>query len=143
MKIAGDAATKKQLSAEALYNQQLNLNQLYDEAISFRKKFEAKHQENEYLKNNLEVAFQSIANMSKAIGMLLHDKEHCIKHLTKKQEMALKAIQNYGIKHVENAGFDEIAQNMRKYYGFTKGIQDVINELMPKPPQRGKGGYEL
>ena len=54
------------------------------------------------------------------------------------QKRILQATNNYAIKYSKNVGFDDIAQNIEKYYGLSKGIQNHIDELTPKPQTKSK-----
>jgi hypothetical protein len=79
--------------------------------------------------------------MSKANGSLLYDPNLKIDSLTPEQEPLLRATRNYAVTHSKNAGFDDIAQDIEKHYGLTKGIQNHIDELTPKP-QIKKRSYD-
>ena len=58
--------------------------------------------------------------------------------------MLFRSIPNYAIAWAKNAGFDDIAEDIQKHYGISKGIQKHIDELMPKPLKRNKSyGHSL
>ena len=79
--------------------------------------------------------------MAQAVNALLYDPALIIEGLTPQQERLLKAIPNYAIGWAENAGFDDIAGDIQKHYGISKGIQNHIDELTPKLPKCNKN-YE-
>lgn len=76
-----------------------------------------------------------------ADGSLLYAPNLKIDSLTPEQERLLRATRNYAVTHSKNAGFDDIAQDIEKNYGLTKGIQNRIDELTPKP-QINKRSYD-
>jgi hypothetical protein len=80
----------------------------------------------------LRKAYTIIEAMAKANASLLHDPKLKIEGLNSEQIRILQATRNYAIAHSKNARFDDIAQNIEKYYGLTKGIQNHIDELTPK-----------
>jgi len=136
--ISQRTAIGRQEAANTMYNQQLNLNQLYDEASKsakvFEGKFKAEHEENIALRGELEGAYLSVSAMAKAVSCLEEDENFKLQNPTKNQAVLLKAIQQYGIRHTKAAGFEKIANDMGKYFGISKGLQQDIDELMPKPP---------
>ena len=82
--------------------------------------------------------------MTQAVNALLYDPALVIEGLTPQQERLLKAVPNYAIGWAENAGFDDIAEDIRKHYGISKGIQNHVDELTPKPLKRNKSyGHSL
>jgi len=64
-----------------------------------------------------------------------------IPNITLAQERLLKATRNYAAKYASNEGFDDIAQDIQKYYALSEGMQKHIDELTPKP-QTKKRGYD-
>jgi hypothetical protein len=118
--------------AKDLYGQQINLNALYRQAVSDRDGYKAKAVKADELAIDLEAAYKSIGAMAKAVSSLLCDPDLKIDSLTPVQERVLQAIQNYAVKWAERAGFTEVAEDIRKYYGISKGIQSHIDELTPK-----------
>lgn len=115
-----------------------NLNYLYYQAVSDRDSYKAKADKAEKLTDELNGAYSSIGSIAKAINALLYDPALIIEGLTPQQERLLKAIPNYAVGWAENAGFDNVAEDIQKHYGISKGIQNHIDELTPKPPKRNK-----
>jgi hypothetical protein len=74
--------------------------------------------------------------MAKAVSSLQCDPALKIDSLTPVQGRVLQAIQNYAVAWAENTGFTEVAEDIRKHYGISKGIQSRIDELTPKPQKR-------
>ena len=62
------------------------------------------------------------------------------KEETPTQDRLLQATRKYAAAHARNAGFDDIAQDIDKHYEITKGMQNHIDELMPK--QTRKKSYD-
>ncbi len=118
--------------AETLYNQQINLNSLYRQAASDRDSYKTKADKADKLTVDLEEAYKSIGAMAKVVSSLQCDPDLKIDVLTPAQERVLQALQNYAITWAESAGFTEVAEDIRKYYGISKGIQSHIDELTPK-----------
>ena len=133
--------------ANALYTQQLSLNNLFKQAVAERESYKAKaSQIPEFtariteLKDDLEGAYWSVAAMAKANASLLYDPALQIKNLTPEQERVLKATRLYAAANARNAGFNEIAGEIDKYHSITKGMQKHIDDLTPK--QARKKSYE-
>jgi len=140
--IAQRTAIGRQEAANTMYNQQLNLNQLYDEASKsarvFEGKFKAEHAENARLREALEGAYLRLSATVKAVSCLEDDDKFKLQEPTKNQAVLIKAIQQYGIRHTKAAGFEEIANEMSRYFGISEGLQQDIDELMPKPKVRSR-----
>ena len=78
-------------------------------------------------------AYTSLTNIVKAVGMLKYDKEdgYKVDGLTKKQERLIDGVAEYGAKWAKEDGFPEMAEDMEKHIGISKGIADTI-----EPPRR-------
>ena len=127
-----------------LFSQQSYLNYLYTQAVLERDNYKVKADKSDELAEGLKGAYSSIGSMAQAINALLYDPSLIIKGLTPQQERLLKAIPNYAIGWTENAGFNDIAEDIRKHYGISKGIQNHIDELTPKSLKRNKSyGHSL
>ena len=139
---------KKMSQANALYQQQQNINGLYQQATKDRDFYKGKADKTDglvgqitELKQDLRNAYTSVGAIAKANGYLLFDTEMKIANITPAQERLLKATRNYAAKHSRNANFEDIAQDIEKHYGLTPGMQNHIDELMPKP-QTQKRSYD-
>lgn len=85
------------------------------------------------LTDKLRGAYTSLTNIVKAVGMLKYDKEdgYKVPDLTKKQEKLIDGIAEYGAKWAKEDGFPDMAKDMEKHIGISKGIADTI-----EPPRR-------
>lgn len=85
------------------------------------------------LTDKLKGAYTSLTNIVKAVGMLKYDKEdgYKVDGLTKKQERLIDGVAEYGAKWAKEDGFPEMAEDMEKHIGISKGIADTI-----EPPRR-------
>jgi hypothetical protein len=85
------------------------------------------------LTDKLKGAYTSLTNIVKAVGMLKYDKEDGCKvpDLTQKQEKLIDGIAEYGAKWAKEDGFPDMAEDMEKHIGISKGIADTI-----EPPRR-------
>lgn len=75
----------------------------------------------------------SLLPHGKAVGMLKYDKEdgYKVPDLTQKQEKLIDGIAEYGAKWAKEDGFPDMAEDMEKHIGISKGIADTI-----EPPRR-------
>ena len=140
-------ANTKMGQATALYNQQQNLNSLYQQAVSDRDGFKAKADQADgltaqvgKLQEDLRNAYTSLGAMAKANASLLFDPALKLENMKPEQERLLKATRNYAKGWAENMGFNDIAQEIEKYYDISKGIQNHIDDLTPK--QTKKRSYD-
>lgn len=85
------------------------------------------------LTEKLKGAYTSLTNIVKAVGMLKYDKEdgYKVPDLTQKQEKLIDGIAEYGAKWAKEDGFPDMAEDMEKHIGISKGIADTI-----EPPRR-------
>lgn len=92
------------------------------------------------LTDKLKGAYTSLTNIVKAVGMLKYDKEdgykdkedgYKVPDLTQKQEKLIDGIAEYGAKWAKEDGFPDMAEDMEKHIGISKGIADTI-----EPPHR-------
>ena len=90
-------------------------------------------------------AYESLTNVCKAVGMLKYDKDDGYKaNLTPKQERLIDGVANYSASWAKKDGYPDLAQEINKKIGISKGIQDEIEELIPKKNiSRGHGGMSL
>lgn len=145
----------QQTQVQAAYQRQLSLNQLLEQTEKQRDSY--KHEnatlraENgslrseieklrqsfekriESLKTTVRGAYESITNIVKAVGMLKYDKEdgYGVPNLTKKQEKLIDGIADYGVKWAKEDGHHDLAEDMKKHIGISKGIQNTI-----EPPKQ-------
>jgi hypothetical protein len=139
------------LEATRLYNQQLELNGSYNQAVKERDYYKGKAEQTDGLveqitglKQDLRYAYESVGALAKANASLLFDPDLKIENITPAQERLLQATRNYAAKHASNEGFDDIVQDIQKHYGLTKGIQNHIDELTPKPQTKKRStGHSL
>lgn len=90
------------------------------------------------LTDKLKGAYTSLTNIVKAVGMLKYDKEdgYKVEGLTKKQERLIDGVAEYGAKWAKEDGFPEMAEDMKKHIGISKGIEKIID---PPAPKRSRG----
>jgi chromosome segregation ATPase len=133
-----------------MYQRQLNLNQLLERSEKDRDRYKTENEvlkhENGSLKAEIERvretltkqidslkktvrgAYESLTNTVKAVGMLKYDKEdgYGIDNLTKKQEKLIDGIAEYGSHWAKTDGFPELAEDMQKHVGISKGLRETI-----------------
>ena len=90
-------------------------------------------------------AYESLTNVCKAVGMLKYDKNGDYKaELTPHQERLIDGVANYSARWAKNDGHPDLSEKIKKEIGISKGIQDEIDELVPKKNlSRGHGGMSL
>ena len=98
--------------------------------------------QNTELKQTLRNAYESLTCVTKAIGMLKYSDDDYKASLTEQQGRLIDAIAKYSEYWAKYDGFDDLAEDIRKHIGISKGIQNEINELMPKR-NRGRGDMSL
>lgn len=102
------------------------------------------------LRDTLKGAYESLTNIVKAVGMLKYDREkdqngnytygkYGISNLSKSQEKLIDGLAEYGAKWAREDGFPEMAEEMEKRVGISKGIEKIIE---PQAPKRSRG-YEM
>ncbi len=85
-------------------------------------------QEIDSLTGRLRGAYESFTSMVKAVGMLKYDKKdgYAISGLSKKQEKLIDGIADYGAKGANEDGFTDLAEQMKKYIGISKGLKPMV-----------------
>lgn len=94
------------------------------------------------LTDKLKGAYESLTNVVKAVGMLKYDREkdqngnytygkYGISNLSKAQDKLIDGLAEYGARWAKEDGFPEMAEEMEKRVGISKGIADTI-----EPPRR-------
>lgn len=102
------------------------------------------------LTDKLKGAYESLMNVVKAVGMLKYDREkdqngnytygkYGISNLSKAQDKLIDGLAEYGAKWAREDGFPEMAEEMEKRVGISKGIEKIIE---PQAPKRSRG-YEM
>ena len=87
------------------------------------------------LRDKLRGAYESLTNVVKAVGMLKYDREkdqngnytygkYGISNLSKAQEKLIDGLAEYGAKWAKEDGFPEMAEEMEKHVGISKGIEN-------------------
>ena len=149
---------KQEQELQELYQQQLELNQLFEQAErgsvakeqeieilkkqllqlksslerqsgSFNEQLEKNYAAAKELAERLQGAYQSIANIVKAVGMLKYDKMSGYKldTLNDKQSRLIDAVTEYAAMWAREDGFPEMAEDIERYIGISKGIKDIID----------------
>lgn len=99
------------------------------------------------LTDKLKRAYTSLTNIVKAVGMLKYDREkdqngnytygkYGISNLSKAQDKLIDGLAEYGAKWAKEDGFPEMAEEMEKRVGISKGIEKIIE---PPAPKRSRG----
>lgn len=99
------------------------------------------------LTDKLRGAYESLTNVVKAVGMLKYDREkdqngnytygkYGISNLSKAQDKLIDGLAEYGAKWAKEDGFPEMAEEMEKKVGISKGIEKIID---PPAPKRSRG----
>lgn len=102
------------------------------------------------LTDKLKGAYESLTNVVKAVGMLKYDREkdqngnytygkYGISNLSKAQDKLIDGLAEYGARWAKEDGFPEMAEEMEKRVGISKGIEKII---VPPAPKRSRG-YEM
>lgn len=102
------------------------------------------------LTDKLKGAYESLTNVVKAVGMLKYDREkdqngnytygkYGISNLSKVQDKLIDGLAEYGARWAKEDGFPEMAEEMEKRVGISKGIEKIIE---PPAPKRSRG-YEM
>ena len=95
------------------------------------------------LTDKLRGAYESLTNIVKAVGMLKYDREkdqngnytygkYGISNLSKAQDKLIDGLAEYGAKWAKEDGFPEMAEEMEKRVGISKGIEKIIEPPAPK-----------
>lgn len=95
------------------------------------------------LTDKLRGAYGSLTNVVKAVGMLKYDREkdqngnytygkYGISNLSKAQDKLIDGLAEYGAKWAKEDGFPEMAEEMEKRVGISKGIEKIIEPQAPK-----------
>lgn len=95
------------------------------------------------LTDKLRGVYESLTNVVKAVGMLKYDREkdqngnytygkYGISNLSKAQDKLIDGLAEYGAKWAKEDGFPEMAEEMEKRVGISKGIEKIIEPQAPK-----------
>jgi hypothetical protein len=95
------------------------------------------------LTDKLRGAYESLTNVVKAVGMLKYDREkdqngnytygkYGISNLSKAQDKLIDGLAEYGAKWAKEDDFPEMAEEMEKRVGISKGIEKIIEPQAPK-----------
>lgn len=95
------------------------------------------------LTDKLKGAYESLTNVVKAVGMLKYDREkdqngnytygkYGISNLSKVQDKLIDGLAEYGARWAKEDGFPEMAEEMEKRVGISKGIEKIIEPPAPK-----------
>lgn len=89
------------------------------------------------LQETLRGAYESLTNVTQAIGMLKYSDGDYKASLTEQQSRLIDAIAKYSERWANSDGYPDLAEDMRTHIGISDGIQDEIKELTPKKRSRG------
>lgn len=130
---------------QAMYNRQRDVNVLLEQAESnvrskdtlidklcienarLKEQVESLLEKVSQLRAVIKGAYQSLTNVVKAIGMLKYDNgKYGISNLNAAQSKLIDGLAEYGAKWAKKDGFPEMAEDMEKHIGISKGIDRVI-----------------
>lgn len=130
---------------EQKYNVLQEVNEQMKSALE-KAKLKIIEQQNEInsLKSQIAVFPEKIKNAwgtcqaaVQAIGLLVHHKGEYKANLTEKQSRLVNAVGNYARDWAKAEGFSEVAKEINEKVKISKGVQNHIDELMPKQRSRG------
>lgn len=97
------------------------------------------------LHEKVEDVYTSLANTTKAIGMLKYDEGEYKANLTDQQERLIDGIREYNVHWMEQDGFKEMAEDIQQHVGISKGIRNHIipdfKEIYYRKGEQGFGFY--
>jgi len=83
-------------------------------------------------------SYVTLANVTKAVGMLKYDDgDYKVNSLSPKQERLIDSIADYTAFWVKHDGYPALAVEVEKNIGISKGIQEFVDERTPKVKSRG------
>lgn len=85
-----------------------------------------------HLENRLNGMCQSLTNVVKAFNLLKYDKGDYRVELTKKQERLFDGLENYAKNWLKEEHKHDMATDIEKHIGISKGIEKEIKALEPK-----------
>jgi hypothetical protein len=96
------------------------------------------------LRDQLKSSYEGLKCVVQAVGMLKYDRQkdengnyrygkYGISNLSKAQEKLIDGLAEYGAKWARADGFPEMAEEMEKHVGISKGIAKIV-----EPPSRGR-----
>lgn len=156
---------RQQQQLQQMYQKQLNLNQLLAKSERDGREKDKKIADlqagNTYkmgqinalaaqlddVRNKLVFVYGRFTNVIKAVGMLKYDREkdqngyytygkYGIRNLSEDQEKLIDSLAEYGAMWAKDDGFPELADEMKKHVGISKGIEEIIE---PPAPELSKG----
>jgi hypothetical protein len=151
---------QKNSEVEFLYSTQINLNKRYEQAnkrireLAEEKKTQAEKDQEKIrtlsettdnqkkiiaeLKEAQRYAYEALANTVKAVGMLKYDDgDYKIESLSPKQERLIDGVADYAAQWAKREGYADLADEIEKNIGISKGIQAKIDERAPKARSYG------
>lgn len=111
---------------ESKYNEQLILNQKYDE---LKEKFDLQNVQLEEYKADKENLAYVNTNLMKAFNLLAYDDENYKADFNKKQMNLVKGLENYTKAWLKSTGYDDLAKEVDEKMGISKGIENQIKEI--------------
>lgn len=130
---------------QAMYNRQRDVNALLEQAennvrakdtlidklcsenLRLKEQVNSLIEKVSQLRDAIKGAYQSLTNVVKAIGMLKYDHgKYGISNLNATQSKLIDGLAAYGAQWAREDGFPEMAEDMEKHIGISKGIDRVI-----------------
>lgn len=138
------------LTVKEIYNRQYNINKLLEQSESCvstltsennslihtiekqNKTIKELQEQVTKIQTAIREAYESLTNVTKAIGMLKYSENEYKANLTEQQNHLIDAISNYSERLVNMDGYSDLAEDIRTHVGISSEIQDELKELIPK-----------
>ena len=133
LQLVKGADKKLKETAEIIIRQQNEIKSLKQQIAEFPQKLA---EAVEPLKEGIMQAWTSCKAVVQAVGFLRYSEGDYKANLTDKQARLIDAVSNYARDWAEHDGFPEIAKEIDTKISISKGIQNHIDDLMPKQQQR-------
>ncbi|MCM1316533.1 MAG: plasmid recombination protein [Alistipes senegalensis] len=142
-------------AVKEMYNKQCNINELLGSSETYvsvltdknlslsrtvdnhAKTIQELQEQVKKLQETLRGAYESLTNVTQAIGMLKYSERDYKASLTEQQSRLIEAIAKYSERWANLDGYPDLAEDIRTHISISDGIQDEIKELMPKRRSRG------
>ena len=85
----------------------------------------------EFLEQQVDNLAHNLTSVVQAINILLYDESdnYKLENISKKQKNLIKGIENYSKGWLLEADRDDLVKNVESEVGFSKGIEDSIDEI--------------
>ena len=114
-----------------LYNKHSNLNKTNKTLERENKILKSETTKIEFLEQQVDNLAHNLTSVVQAINILLYDESdnYKLENISKKQKNLIKGIENYSKGWLLEADRDDLVKNVESEVGFSKGIEDSIDEI--------------